>query len=311
MDIPIRMRYFFSIAVALFLLVSCGGGGSSAGVGPVPPTSGLSLFAAVTTDDPNTNTADQVEALATLPKRTMVRIVFDPPANGSPTAADYVTSVKSIASVADVMGLPVDSSEMPNLDLPAIRARIQEYLGALGGQVGVWEIGNEVNGNWLGTGVVPKIEAMYDAVKAAGKPTALTLYYENPPVPGYDLIPWVDANIPPGHRMRPGLDYVLVSYYEDENQGHQLTQGELDALFSGLAARFPNAKVGFGEFGWGKTIPSDGATRAALLQRFYGYRVPSVPSFIGGGFYWDFLQTMVPKTQGDWTVLRDIQSGLP
>jgi len=55
---------------------------------------------------------------------------------------------------------------------------------------------------------------MYDAAKAAGKLTGAYAYYENPPTPGYEMISWVDQNIPPGHRMRSGLDYVLVSYYE-------------------------------------------------------------------------------------------------
>jgi hypothetical protein len=235
----------------------------------------------------------------------MVRTVFDPPAGGHPTAADYVPSITSISSAADVMGLLVDSSEMANMSLTTVRSRVAEYLDAMGERVTVWEIGNEVNGNWLGSGVMPKIEAMYDAVKAAGRQTALTVYYENPATPGFDMIPWIDANIPPGHRMRTGLDYVLVSYYEDENSGHQLTQTELNTIFSALASRFPSAKVGFGEYGWGQKIPPAGigdATRAALLQRFSNYRVPSVPAYIGGGFYWHFRQTMIPKTSPDWTV---------
>ena len=61
------------------------------------------------------------------------------------------------------------------------------------------------------------------------------------------MISWVDQNIPPGHRMRSGLDYVLVSYYEDQNAGHQLTQSELDTMFAALATRFTSANLGFGE----------------------------------------------------------------
>jgi len=265
----------------------------------------------VTTDDPTVNTTQQVTALQSLPKRVIVRTVFDPPSGGSPVASDYVSSVTQIAAVADVMGLPVDSSATSGFSLAAINSRIAEYLGALGGLVSIWEIGNEVNGNWLGTGVMPKLEAMYDAAEAAGKPTALTFYYENPPTPGYDMIPWIDANIPPGHRMRAGLEYALVSYYEDQNGGHQLTQAEINGLFTALAERFPNAKVGFGEFGWGRSIPpSPGgdATRAALIQRFYNYRVPTVPRFVGGSFYWHFRQTMVPKTKPDWAVLQTLIS---
>ena len=56
----------------------------------------------------------------------------------------------------------------------------------------------------------------------------------------------------------------------------------------------------------GGQIPSDNATRAALIRRFYDYRVPSVPQYIGGGFYWHFLQTMVPDSTPDWAVLQSL-----
>jgi hypothetical protein len=275
--------------------------GPSASPTPMPPSS---FLWGVTSDDPTVNTAQQVDALSSLHKRVMVRTVFDMPNAGGPTAANYAPSVAQLSQVADVMALPNDSSTMAKASLSTIQARIAEYLNAMGSTVKVWEIGNEVNGNWLGSGVVPKIQAEYDAVKAAGKSTAITFYYENPATPGYDMIPWIDANIPVGNRMRAGMNYVLVSYYEDQNGGHQLSQTELNTMFSALASRFPNAKVGFGECGWGTTIPSSNATRAALLQRFYGYRVPSVPSYIGGGFYWHFRQTMAPKTQPDWAALN-------
>src|SRR6266403_1469617 len=273
-----------------------------------PPPPSTSWLWGVTTDDATVQTASQVSAVAAFSKRVTIRAVFDPPVGGSPAATDYLSSVQALSAKADVMGLPVDSSAMSQFTTADISARIAEYLAALGPYVRVWEIGNEVNGNWLGQDVITKVETMYDAAKAAGKLTALTLYYENPPTPGYEMISWVDQNIPPGHRMRSGLDYVLVSYYEDQNGGHQLTQSELDTMFSALATRFPGAKLGFGECGWGGQIPSDNATRAALIQRFYGYRVPSVPRYIGGCFYWHFRQTMVPYGTPDWAVLQSLMS---
>ena len=308
---PALAGYTFSPASTAVTLNGANVSGKSFTAATIPPPPASTWLWGVTTDDPATSTAAQVDALKSLPLRTTLRTVFDLPSGGHPVAADYVAPVAALAAVSNVVGQPVDSSYMPSLTLAAVQARIAEYLGALGSTVSIWEVGNEVNGNWLGSGVMPKVEAMYDAVKAAGKPTALTFYYENPATPGYDLIPWADANIPAGHRMRTGLDYVLVSYYEDQNNGHQLTQSELDTLFGALAARFPNAKLGFGEFGWGGTIPTSATTRADLLRRFYGYRVPSVPAYVGGGFYWHFLQTMVPKTAPDWTVLSGLEALSP
>jgi hypothetical protein len=302
-----------AVAATVFLFPGCGGGTTS----PALPIAGLesnpapaSWVWAVTSDDPTVNTAQQVDALGSFFKRTTVRTVFDMPSGGGPTAADYVSSVSMISKVADVMGLPNDSTTMATTSLATIKSRIAEYINALNQYVTIWCIGNEINGNWLGSGVMPKVQAEYDAAKASGKPTTITFYYENPPTPGYDMIPWIDANIPAGSTIRTGLDYALVSYYEDQNGGHQLTQTELSTIFSALALRFPNAKVGFGEFGYGNNIPpetsSGNAQRVALLQRFYSYRVPSVPAFVGGGFYWQFRQTMVPKTLPDWGVLNSL-----
>jgi hypothetical protein len=253
----------------------------------------------VTTDDPNTDTDSQVQALAALPRRIALRVVLD---RGTPPA-DYVASLRRLAGVADVMALPLDSSEMAKVDSAQAGERARRYLDALQDAAPTWEVGNEVNGDWVGADPVGKIEAMFDAARAYGKKTALTFYYENPATPGHDMLPWIDAHIPAGHRLRTGLDYVLVSYYEDQNGGHRLSQAEVDAIFSGLAARFPNAKVGFGEFGWGRRIPSEPAARAELIERFHA-TTSSEPAFVGGGFFWHFRQTMSPSSKPDFELLR-------
>src|SRR5204862_7702887 len=129
--------------------------------------------------DPTFKTGREVSAVAAFPKRVPIRALFDPPVGGSPAATDYLSSVQALSAKADVMGLPVDSSAMSQLTTAAIGARIGEYISALGPYVRIWEIGNAVNGNWLDQDVITKVEAMYDAAKAAGKLTALTLYYEN------------------------------------------------------------------------------------------------------------------------------------
>jgi hypothetical protein len=115
------------------------------------------------------------------------------------------------------MALPLDSSAMANLNAEQAGARLSQYAAALGDSVSVWDVGNEVNGDWVGAQPVPKIEAMLDAARSYGKKAALTFYYESSVTPGHDMLSWIDALIPAGHRLRSGLDYVLVSYYEDRN----------------------------------------------------------------------------------------------
>lgn len=265
----------------------------------------------VTTDDPRVRTEAQAAALRAFPFRPVVRVVFDLPAGGRPTARDYAPSVATLAGSAALMGLPVDSSDLARLDLPAVRARIAEYLDTLGAWIPLWEVGNEANGDWAGPDAAAKVEAMFDAVKAAGRQAALTLYFEHLPAPGHGLLAWVDAHLPPGHRMRRGVDLVLVSHYEDQDGGRPLRRSELQTLFAALAERFPNARLGLGESGWGGAIPGSAATRAALLRRVYGHRLPSVPAFAGGGFYWHFRQTMVPRTAPDWRVLASLGASGP
>ena len=54
----------------------------------------------------------------------------------------------------------------------------------------------------------------FDYLKSQGKVTALTLYYNTPcrrPAAN-EMFTWADANVPA--RMKTGLDYLLVSYYE-------------------------------------------------------------------------------------------------
>ena len=157
---------------------------------------------------------------------------------------------------------------MSRLGPGGFSARIAQYIAALGDTVSVWEVGNEVNGNWVGADPMAKVAAMFDAAKSTGRRNALTLYYQNPTTPGFAMIPWVDEHIP--DRMRSGMDYVLVSDYDDQNAGHQLTQPEMDTIFTALARRFPNAKLGMGEFGWGESIPTGDLELAALIRRFYG-----------------------------------------
>lgn len=185
-------------------------------------------------------------------------------------------------------------------------ARAAEYLAALADVVDIWEVGNEINGEWLcdpdagdctpeGTAeVVAKMQAAYTRVKALGEPAALTLYYNEDcwSAPEHEMFTWAAANIPT--EMKAGLDYVLVSYYEDDCNG---LQPDWPAVFAGLRALFPDARLGIGECG-----TTDPAQKAAYVERYYGMTIAD-PGFVGGWFWWYFRQDMVPKTAPLWSVL--------
>ena len=68
---------------------------------------------------------------------------------------------------------------------------------------------------------------------------------------------------------------------------------------------FPNSKLGFSEFGWSGSKPSEEILKD-LITRFYAIH-PDVPGWIGGGFYWEFAIDMVPydpKPMSLWTTVN-------
>ena len=74
------------------------------------------------------------------------------------------------------MGELVDSSGMKNVSIAQYSARTSKYLAAFPTGVDVWEIGNEINGNWLGAtaDVVAKMTNAFDLVKSppAARPSS-------------------------------------------------------------------------------------------------------------------------------------------
>lgn len=325
----------------------------------------------------------QLEALRQLQcKNLMTRLVFhvdwedeaDPskPQKIKDNAEDYLAATRKYAKIGNIMGCFLDSDEMGSLTIDQVRARAKNYIATMGDLVSVWEVGNEINGDWLGASENPaenkkpkpsmnpqwlsrvplaKSYEIYREVKLAKKKTALTLYFARDFAKtgdekgsdnkvGFDMMRWVRDQIP--ESMREGLDYVLVSYYESENENGIMKKPEMDAIFRELRSIFKNAKLGFGECGYpnpdeetpsdpspkppptpsptpipkppkNNHIPADPKLRAELLKRYYSYRPPgSVSGYIGGCFYWNFGETMVAPGpikypyQGtdDWKALK-------
>jgi hypothetical protein len=250
------------------------------------------------TIDEVTNLGQIVASLAHLPRRPAARIPFDP----GMEPAGYAQAVDEIGRVAGIMAEPVDSSEVTGYTTAQYIARFDRYLNAFKDKIAIWEIGNEVNGNWLGPlNVVRRdIEGAYAAVRKARGRTALTLSYE--PACGDDMFTWAARNIP--QAMRDGLDYVLVSYYAADCNGTQPSITQWTAVFRRLRALFPHAKLGFGEVGTSQGDPV--ADKLATLSRYYRLRI-AVPGYIGGYFWWYYAEDMVPYQRNAlWAELASI-----
>jgi hypothetical protein len=251
--------------------------------------------------------AKVLDSLRHLSVRPTTRIVYKPGnSDGFFSATSYLEATRQFKSVGYVFGQPVDSFYMKCFTPAEHLARFKDYVATLGSIVDIWEVGNEVNGEWLfgetkdcsqqtsvsstsQQDVVTKMTEAYDYLKSQGKVTALTLYYNSPchRPEANEMFAWANANVPT--RMKNGLDYLLVSYYEVDCNGYK---PDWQSVFNQIATMFPNSKLGISEFGWSETKPSNAIVKD-LIQRHYAVH-PSVSKWIGGGFYWEFAIDMVP-----------------
>lgn len=255
----------------------------------------------VTVDDIS-NLSGIVASLSALPHRPTTRIVFD---EGQPPS-QYASAVSQIHFVSDVMGEILDSQFVAKVSVADYQTRTKEYLAALAGHVDIWEVGNEINGNWVDTSpggaadVVAKMAGAFDLVRAAGGRTALTLYGCSDANAQHDMVTWANANVPA--RMRTGLDYVLVSFYEGDCG---VAAPDWPGVFHQLRAIFPTAALGFGEVGAvdhaGQRI-TDPSVAGPYLRKYYGLSIPE-PGYVGGYFWWYFAEDMVPQTSPMFSVL--------
>jgi hypothetical protein len=235
---------------------------------------------------------DIVPALASLKKMPVARIVFDE----GQAPAYYLGAVTRVREVAFVMGELVDSAFVKDFLVADYTRRTTDYLDALGGQVDIWEVGNEINGEWLGAtpDVVAKMTGAFDLVSKRGLRTALTLYWNASchDTQANEMFAWTEKNVPAS--MKNGLDLVLVSYYEDDCVG---ARPDWNAVFKQLAALFPAAKLGIGECGTQRVV-----AKPEFIARYYGMTIAE-PRFVGGWFWWYFVQDMVPSTRPLWSTL--------
>ncbi len=255
------------------------------------PSSDSTQIYGVTIDA--TNNIHQITvALSKHSKKMTARIVFD---DGIPST-NYSKPIEQIHKVSYIMGELLDSYGFSKYSLKQYEDRVNDYVNTLGGKIDIWEIGNEVNGEWLGNSdsVVAKITAAYRIVKAQKMKTALTLYYntECTDYPDIEMFKWINYKL--SSEMRNGLEYVLISFYEDDCNNFK---PDWEAVFDSLHTLFPNSKLGIGECGT-KIL----SKKTDYITRYYTMKI-NTPGYIGGYFWWYYRQDCVPYTKPLWQVL--------
>ena len=111
----------------------------------------------VTFDDVS-KSSSEVAALQSLAKFPTVRVVIDK----GEAASYYKGPMTAFHPYAFIMAELVDDSYMAHYTLSSVQSLVASYTWSLGNLVDIWEVGNEVNGNWLsklsnGSDVMPKI----------------------------------------------------------------------------------------------------------------------------------------------------------
>lgn len=300
-----KSKIFLSLCIfSIFSTLACSQSGISeneiaASTTPSgPPVANLDPANANTiygvTVDSVADTTAIVDSLQKLAFKPTTRIVFD-----EGVAANYYTNAAAqIHNVSFVMGEILDSFYVKNISLANYTARTLDYLNTLGSNVDIWEVGNEINGEWLGPAkdVAAKMTSAYNEVKGRGKTAALTLYYNEGcyATKANEMFTWAEANV--SAAMKEGLDYVFISYYEDDCND---LQPDWPSVFKKLAVMFPNSKIGFGEVGT-KTA----GKKEAFMNRYYD-TIINEPNFVGGYFWWYFMQDCVPSTKPLWSVFNN------
>ena len=244
----------------------------------------------VTIDD-IANISSVVSAAEAMPYMSTTRVYLDP----TEPASYYKSALQQLAPHTYVMGEILDSSDMKSMTVSAEQTRVSSLLSTLGSTVDVWEIGNEVNGNWTGsysTGAQMLVNT-YNQVAADGDRSALTLY-ENSWAPNNcgdgtsELTPQQYSSRYVPASVRDGIDYVLLSWYPTQCSGlsGNVPVSTITAEVQGLHTLYPNALIGFGELGLpNRTKSSTEAKAESIMAYYYGIAI-SEPYYIGGYFWW-------------------------
>jgi len=239
-----------------------------------------------------------------LSHRQTTRIYF----NVMRPPAYYAKAVRVLHPDSYLMGELLDSSEETGISTSAFGARTKAYLRAFGAKIDIWEIGNEVNGDWLGSyrTVSAKLTEAYRAVAARHFRTALTLYYNAGCGDGsQELSPIAFTRKYVPATVRGGLDYVLLSYYEDSCRGIRPSAAQWTSFFKQLHKLYPHAQLGFGEIGMVNPVTATTlASARSLMAHYYGLKI-DLRYYVGGYFWWYYTEDCLPAASKPlWPVLN-------
>ena len=255
----------------------------------------------ITLDALSPSSIDAVtDAVRALPVKPAARVVVD--ADTKP--ADFIPLLSRLHDVAYIMLCPCDSEDMKRYKtVEAYTSRFADCVRYLAPHVDIWEIGNEINGEgWLGGTHAFNARKAYAAwayLNGRGFATALTAYMFKPGDQSMTMEAWLTTYVPAD--MKDAIDYVLISYYDEDNDGEH---DDWNAVFENLYTLFPHSFFGFGECGFASPHRAGNAFNKQAAA--YYLMAPYNDRYVGGYFWWYWQEDCVPhKNNPRWQTMYD------
>lgn len=215
-------------------------------------------------------------AIKALPFRATARVVID---NAIPIER-YIVPVTKLHQVCDVMIQVQDSYGEAKVSFEQYTYKCERLMEVFGSIASVFEIGNEINGDWLSKDIWQKVQRCLVMAQDRKLKTAVTLF--------------MDAGVEEFVNVHYGgnFDYVFLSCYPVSITHAEVLANEVPKLFGKIRV---NDQIGIGEYGTENfrfVSPRDKSKLIELFDRF------------NGGFYWDFQRDCVPQTKSGFQSLK-------
>lgn len=226
-----------------------------------------------------------------------------------------------------VMGCVLETGQWPRELTPAVYAdRARNLAVHYRGRIKSWEVGNEINGDWLGGPRTPlgldktfRIAAEAAAAVKAVEPsleTVATLYWWDGTAPDYEhsLFGWLKTFAARG--FGKDIDVVALSLQPEDNPVGMA----FDTIFHHLHEALPAQKLMVGNLGyvpekevqgywWFDKGDVDGSRKDLLV--LYNAAACATPRALCGGFWWQTLDQMIlPRKKKVTDLYRVYQDSL-
>jgi len=246
------------------------------------------LWLAVTFDT-TANYKDNVDRAASmLHPYGWIRIVFD----ATTTPADYQQLVQYAHQKGlKILGQPVDSSYDKQYTTDQYMVFFKKFVEAFP-QIDAWEVGNEVNGEWLTPQIAQKVSLAAAYCKQMKKTTVLTLFWQlNTSSPDHSVFNWCDSAL--DAKTRANLDVVTLSMYCEQGPMGLF----FDRFMNQLHKVFPKQKLAVGELGywiegqrfwWAFDETNVPHAMRRVMEHYYLASL-DYPFSVGAGFWWNYL----------------------